>query len=162
MNISLVRWSPGLILLQHPWGTRSIPNRDNGSTAQEPPGKGWGEGVVGIHCAQLLCWQHKCLLLLGTIVALCFYYYVLNDLVPHFHAVLSVFAFLGLFWFVRTQVQYLNLLIGLRIWHCHKLQHRSQMWLRSSIAVAVVQAWAAALIQPLVWELPCATGVAIK
>ena len=26
---------------------------------------------------------------------------------------------------------------GLRIWHCHKLHHRSQMWFRSSVAVAV-------------------------
>ena len=31
-------------------------------------------------------------------------------------------------------------LSGLRIRHCHKLWHRLQMWLRSGIAVAVVQA----------------------
>ena len=31
-------------------------------------------------------------------------------------------------------------LSGLRIWGCHKLRCRSQMWLRSGVAVAVVQA----------------------
>ena len=34
--------------------------------------------------------------------------------------------------------QSLALLSGLRIWHCSKLQHRSQMQLRTSAAVAVV------------------------
>ena len=37
-------------------------------------------------------------------------------------------------------VQSLALLVGLRIQHCRKLQHRSQMWLRSHVAVAVVYA----------------------
>ena len=41
---------------------------------------------------------------------------------------------------MRMQVQSLASLSGLRVWHCHKLQRRSQMLLRSSIAVAVVQA----------------------
>ena len=41
---------------------------------------------------------------------------------------------------MRTQVQSLALLSGLRIWPCHELQCRLQMWLRSGIAVAVVQA----------------------
>ena len=37
------------------------------------------------------------------------------------------------------------------------------MWLGSGIAVAVIyRLAAAALIPPLAWELPCATGVAIK
>lgn len=37
------------------------------------------------------------------------------------------------------------------------------MWLGSSVAVAVVyRPAAAALIQPLAWELPYATGVALK
>ena len=38
-------------------------------------------------------------------------------------------------------------LSGLRIQHCHKLWHRSQMWLRSRIAVA-------APTGPLAWEVP--------
>ena len=38
------------------------------------------------------------------------------------------------------QVQSLASLSGLRIQHCHKLQHRSQMRLGSGIAVAVVKA----------------------
>ena len=38
---------------------------------------------------------------------------------------------------VRMWVQGLALLSGLRIQRCHKLQCRSQMWLGSSVAVAV-------------------------
>ena len=41
---------------------------------------------------------------------------------------------------VRVQIRYLALLSGLRIWHCRKLQYRSQTWLRPSMAVAVIQA----------------------
>ena len=41
---------------------------------------------------------------------------------------------------MRTQVQSLALLSGLRIWGCCELGCRSQAWLRSGIAVAVVQA----------------------
>ena len=41
---------------------------------------------------------------------------------------------------MRTWVQSLALLSGLRIWYCHKLQCRSKMWLSSCIAVAVMQA----------------------
>ena len=63
---------------------------------------------------------------------------------------------------MRIQVQYLALLSGLRIWHCCKLQYRLQMQLGSHVAVAVVQPVAAATIQPLAWELPYATGVALK
>ena len=48
---------------------------------------------------------------------------------------------------MKTQVQSLVLLCGLRIWHCHEL------WCRP-VAVA--------LIQPLAWEAPCAEGVAPK
>ena len=43
-----------------------------------------------------------------------------------------------------------------------KPQHRSQMWLRPSVAVVVAYATAKALIQPLAWELPYAARVAIK
>ena len=39
--------------------------------------------------------------------------------------------------FMRMQVRSLASLRGLRIWHCHDLQHRSQMGLRSGVAVAV-------------------------
>ena len=53
---------------------------------------------------------------------------------------------------VRVWVLSLASLSGLRIWCCHKLQCRSQMWLGSGIAVAVVKAEALALIQPLAWE----------
>ena len=41
---------------------------------------------------------------------------------------------------MRTQVRSLATLSRLRIWRCHELWYRSQMWLRSHIAVAV--AWA--------------------
>ena len=41
---------------------------------------------------------------------------------------------------MRTQVQSLASLSGLRIWRCHEVQCRSQMWLRSCVAMAVVQA----------------------
>ena len=56
----------------------------------------------------------------------------------------------------RMQVRSLALLSGLRIRHCHELWCRSQMQLRSHVAVAV------ALIQPLAWEPPCALGVVLK
>ena len=39
---------------------------------------------------------------------------------------------------MRTQIQFLALLGGLRIWHSCELWYRSQMQLRSCIAVAVV------------------------
>ena len=38
---------------------------------------------------------------------------------------------------MRFQVQSLALLSGLRIQHCPELWCRSQMWLRSQVAVAV-------------------------
>ena len=41
---------------------------------------------------------------------------------------------------MRTWVQSLTLLSGLRIWHCCELQHRLQMRLRSHIAAAVAVA----------------------
>ena len=65
---------------------------------------------------------------------------------------------------MRMRVQSLALINGLRIWHCHKLRHRSQTWWLGSGAILAV--WhrppAAALIQPLAQELPYATGVARK
>ena len=41
---------------------------------------------------------------------------------------------------MRLRVQSLASGSGLRIWHCHKLWCRSQTWLRSGVAVAVVEA----------------------
>ena len=55
------------------------------------------------------------------------------------------------------RVRSLASLSGLRIWHCCKLQHRSQTWLWLWYRLA-----AAALIHPLAWELPYATGAALK
>ena len=39
---------------------------------------------------------------------------------------------------MRMWIQFLASLSGLRTGCCHKLQHRSQMWLRSGVAVAVL------------------------
>ena len=47
-----------------------------------------------------------------------------------------------------------------RIWHCCKLQCRSQMWLGSSVARLCHRLAVAALIRPLAWECPHATGAA--
>ena len=57
---------------------------------------------------------------------------------------------------MRLQVRSLALLSRLRIWHCHELWYRFQMWLGSDVAVAV------APIRSLAWESPYATGVALK
>ena len=61
---------------------------------------------------------------------------------------------------MRTQVQYLALLSGLRIWHCRDLWCRSQIRLGSRVAEAVASG--TALIGPLDWELPYAMGTAPK
>ena len=63
---------------------------------------------------------------------------------------------------MRIWIQSLASLSGLRIWCCHELWGRSQMRLRSRIALAVAWPVAAALIRPLAWELPCASGMALK
>ena len=54
------------------------------------------------------------------------------------------------------QVRFLASLSGSRIQHCRELWCRSQIWPRSHVAVAV------APMQPLAWELPCATSAALK
>ena len=59
-------------------------------------------------------------------------------------------------------IQSLASLSGLRIWHYCKLQFKSQMWLRSGVALAVAWAIATAPIQPLAWEFPYAADVAIR
>ena len=53
---------------------------------------------------------------------------------------------------MRMKVQSLASLGGLRIWCCHELWCRSKMWLRCRIA----------LIRPLAWEIPYASGVSLK
>ena len=55
---------------------------------------------------------------------------------------------------MRTQVQSLVSLSGLRIWHCHELWCRL-LWLWCGPA-------AAAPIRPPAWELPYATGVVLR
>ena len=66
---------------------------------------------------------------------------------------------------MRTQVQSLALLIGLRIQHCYELRCRSQTQLGSLLAVAVAVAvgWQLQLqFNPHDWELPYGTGSALK
>ena len=64
---------------------------------------------------------------------------------------------------MRLRVQSLALLSGLRIQHCHELWCRSQMWLRSRVAVAVARRPAAtAPIRPLAWEPPHASDAALE
>ena len=63
---------------------------------------------------------------------------------------------------MRLQVRSLALFIRLRIQRCHDLRYRSQMQLGSGVAVAVVRPTATALIGPLAWEPPCASGSALK
>ena len=59
------------------------------------------------------------------------------------------------------KVQSLASLSGLRIQHCCKLWHRSQMQLRSGIAVAVLKTCSVGLIhRPRAWELLYAAGAA--
>ena len=55
-----------------------------------------------------------------------------------------------------------GLLSGLRIQHCHELWCRSQMWLGSRVAVAVVLASGHNLNSIPAWEPPYATGAALK
>ena len=65
-----------------------------------------------------------------------------------------------------TQVLSLALFSGLRILRCPELWCRSQMWLRSGVAVAVMWLWhklaVTAQIRPLIWETPYSTDAALK
>ena len=63
---------------------------------------------------------------------------------------------------VRMQVRFLALLSRLKIQHCHDLWCRSQTWLGSQVAVAVVKASTEAPIRPVACELPYALGVVLK
>ena len=62
----------------------------------------------------------------------------------------------------RMQVWSLPLISGLRISCCCKLQHRLQMWLVSSVALAMVWTAATVLIQLLAQELPDAMSTTLK
>ena len=71
-----------------------------------------------------------------------------------------------LLWLSRLRIQHSvcedaglisGLVQGLRILCCHKLHRRSQMRVKSGVAVDVTQACATAPVQPLAWELPYAT-----
>ena len=64
--------------------------------------------------------------------------------------------------YMRTRVQSLASLIGLRIWYCHELWCRSQTWLGSGIAVAVALDGGYSSDRPLAWGLPYAACVAVK
>ena len=65
---------------------------------------------------------------------------------------------------MRTQVPSLALLSGLRMGHCRELWRRSQMQLRSSVAVTWLWHRPAVTtpIRPLAWELAHVTGAALK
>ena len=61
---------------------------------------------------------------------------------------------------MRTWVQSLALLSGLRIWHCRELSWMWQMWRRSHVSVLWCRPAAVASIRPLGWEPPYAAGAA--
>ena len=63
---------------------------------------------------------------------------------------------------MRIQARSPASLSGLRIWHCCKLWYRFQKQPGSNVAVAVLQAPAAATIRPLALELLYAAGITIK
>ena len=63
---------------------------------------------------------------------------------------------------MRTRVQALALLSGLRIWLCHELWCRSQVWPGSHVAVAVTVAVAGSYNSTLAWETPYAVAVALN
>ena len=66
---------------------------------------------------------------------------------------------------MRTQVRSLAVLSGLRIQHCCELWRRSQMWLRSCVAVAVAQVGSCrsdltpSLGTSICWRCKCQTNV---
>ena len=60
---------------------------------------------------------------------------------------------------VRTEIQSLALVSGLRIWRCHEMCCRSWARLGSGVAVAVVCAGGYSSDS---WELPYAAGVALR
>ena len=63
---------------------------------------------------------------------------------------------------MRTQVQFLALLSGLRIQRCSELWCRLQTRLGSGTAEALAQASSNSSNRPLAWEPPYAAGAALK
>ena len=63
---------------------------------------------------------------------------------------------------MRLRIRSLAFLSGLRIWHCRELWSRSQIWLKSGAAVAVVKVGSCSSDSTLAWEHPNAAGVALK
>ena len=64
---------------------------------------------------------------------------------------------------MRMQFRSLAFLSGLRIPRCWELWCRSQTWLGSWVAMAVMQASSySSYFRPLAWEPPYAVGVALK
>ena len=63
---------------------------------------------------------------------------------------------------MRTQVQSLASLSGLRIWRCCELWFRLQIRLRSNLMLLWLWPAATFLIPPLAWEPPHVVGVALK
>ena len=63
---------------------------------------------------------------------------------------------------MRLQVRSLALLSGLRIWHGYELPCRSQTQLGSHVLWLWRRPAVVALVRPLTWELPYASGMALK
>ena len=63
---------------------------------------------------------------------------------------------------LRMQACSLASLSKSRIRHCHKLQHRSQMWLRSGVAVAVAEASSCSSDSTPSLAMSYATGATLK
>ena len=74
---------------------------------------------------------------------------------------LIYFVSMGLYLSVGG-IQCPGLISGLRIWHCHELWCRSQIWLGSRTAVAVVWAGSCSSNSTPSWELPYAAAEALK
>ena len=63
---------------------------------------------------------------------------------------------------MRLRVRSLASLSGFRIWCCRELWCRSQMQLRSCLAVTVGRSAVVAPVGPLAWEPPYAAHAALK
>ena len=63
---------------------------------------------------------------------------------------------------MRMRVRSVASFNRLRIWCCHELWWRSQLWLGSTLLWLWCRTVATAPIQPLAWELPYATGALEK
>ena len=64
---------------------------------------------------------------------------------------------------MRMWIQSLAWLSGLRVWRCHELRYRSQMWLGSCVLWWLsCRLAAASTTRPLAWEFPHDTSTALK